>query len=185
MQQVEINGKTLTLPYSKGGKGHYFEILQKIVSQLDVMLEHHCKVLVFRLDLRLHERIENSDQLSRFFDRFKKSLKAFGHKRLGYIWCREQGKAGKPHYHVALIVNGNINQNPHYLIEEIRHHWEDRQVGTVWQPDNCSYRLNRGDNTQYQKVFDRLSYVAKVDTKGHKPKPANDFGGSRLQSKGR
>jgi len=141
--------------------------------------------LVFRVDLHLHEGTENSDQLSRFFRRLKKGLKPWGHKRLGYIWCREQDKAGKPHYHLALIVNGNINQNPHYLIKEIRYYWEDWQIGTVWQPENGFYRLSRGDLNTYQAVFNRLSYLAKVDTKGNKPKPANDYGGSRIQSKPR
>ena len=183
VQQVEINNKLLTLPYSKGGKGHYFEILQKIVDQLDVMLDYHCKVLIFRVDLHLHDDVNTSEQLSRFFRRFKKGLKRLGHKRIGYIWCREQDKAHKPHYHLAVIVNGNINQNPHYLVKDIRRYWEDWHVGSVWQPSKSFYRLSRGDLGLYQKVFNRLSYLAKVDTKGNKPKPANDYGGSRIQSK--
>jgi hypothetical protein len=182
-RQVEINNKLLALPYSKAGKGHYLEILQRIVEQLDVMLEYHCKLLIFRVDLHLHDEVDTSEQLSRFFRRFKKGLKGLGHIRVGYIWCREQDNASKPHYHLAVIVNGNINQNPHYLVETVRHYWTDWQVGTVWQPSKSFYRLPRGDLCIYQEVFDRLSYLAKVDTKGNKPKPANDYGGSRLKSK--
>ena len=183
MTQVEINGQAFTLPYSKGGKGHYYEILQKIVDQTDAMLSHHCKVLIFRIDLHLYDDTDNSEQLSRFFRRLKKGMKPWGHKRIGYIWCREQDKAGKPHYHLAVIVNGNINQNPYYLVQQARYYWEEWQIGTIWQPENSFYRLPRNDMNVYQEVFDRLSYLAKVDTKGHKPNSANDYGGSRIQLK--
>ena len=78
MTQVEINGQAFTLPYSKGGKGHYYEILQKIVDQTDAMLSHHCKVLIFRIDLHLYDDTANSEQLSRFFRRLKKRDEALG-----------------------------------------------------------------------------------------------------------
>lgn len=182
-EDVELCGKVLKLPPSKKGKGHYFEILQKLVSQMDAMLSHHCKLLIFRVDLHLHQKSGTSRQLSTFFRRLKRRLETRGVKRLGYVWCREQDQAEKQHYHVCFMVDGNIYRNPYHLIELIRDYWTDWQVGSIWQPKKSFYNLGRGDLIGYQEVFDRISYLAKVDTKGNKPKTSNDYGGSRIKPK--
>jgi len=180
---VELCGKVLKLPPSKKGKGHYFEILQKLVSQMDAMLSHHCKLLIFRVDLHLHEQSDTSEQLSKLFRRFKKRLTTKGIKRLGYVWCREQDQSDKHHYHVCFMIDGNKYRNPFHLIGLIRSYWSDGQVGSIWQPENSIYHLGRGDLQAYQEVFNRISYLAKVDTKGNKPKSSNDYGGSRIKPK--
>lgn len=180
-KQVVINNKTLSLWHRKNAKGHYLPILEKSVDQMDAMLSHHCKIMVFRLDLRMPEYTETNQTVSGFIKRYRKGLKSMGFKRLGYIWCREQASSDKQHYHVAFMVDANRYQQPHHLIELAEYYWECWTGGSVFIPKSPSRVIRRGDQAAYNECFNRLSYLAKVSTKDKRPEATNDYSASRLK----
>ncbi|WP_067866809.1 YagK/YfjJ domain-containing protein [Neptuniibacter marinus] len=182
-EHVVLKNRSFNLPKSKQGKGFYLPILDKSVGQIDAMLTYHCKLLIFRLDFHVFETSENSELISSFIHRLRSWLNRKGHKRLGYIWCREQDKSHLPHYHCVFIVDGNKNRHPLRLIQQIEHYWQGWEYGSVYTPKNCYYLLKRGDDARYQDVFLRVSYLAKVATKGNGSNTANDYSTSRIKPK--
>ncbi len=180
-KQVTLNGKLLNLPQSKQGKGHYLEILEVIVDQIDAMQSHHSRVLVLRVDLHLHEWTASNSVVSELISRFRKKLARRDIKRLGYIWCREQDGSDAQHYHFAFLIDGNKHRHPKRLIEEIQCIWDERQIGFTYVPKRCYTLLKRGDYVTYQKTFDRLSYLAKVATKSKRKATTNDYSASRIK----
>lgn len=180
---VVINGKALQLPISKQGKGHYLPILQITVDQLDAMLSHHCKVLVLRLDLRLHMGSPDNRVMSSFIHRYRNSLQNKGFKRIGYVWCREQDTSHAQHYHCVFLLDGNKARHPHNIIKAIEHLWEDWELGSVYTPGKCYRLLKRDDSDGYQTLFERLSYLAKVATKSNRAVTTNDYSASRIKPK--
>ncbi len=103
--------------------------------------------------------------------------------RLGFIWCREQEHSHAQHYHCVFILDGNKTRHPHRHIEQIEGLWEERQLGSVYTPKNCYIVLKRGDDEAYQRLFDRLSYLAKVATKNLRAPATNDYSTSRIKPK--
>lgn len=182
-QSVVLNGRVLQLPASKGGKGHYQPILARIVDQLDAMLSHHCKLLVFRLDFHLNGGTDNNRLMSEFIRRYRKWTKRQGYSRLGFIWCREQESSKAQHYHCVFIFDGNKTRHPHRHIRQIERLWDAFQQGSVFTPKNCYCVLKRDDDAAYQLLFDRLSYLAKVATKNIRPATTNDYSASRIKAK--
>ena len=179
---VDINGHSLQLPRSKAGEGHYWEILRAIVTQLDSMQARHSRLLVVVLGLSVWEYTPDNALLSRFFRKLRKRVRSkFGQGQLGYIWCREQDASDKQHYHLTLILNGNKNRHPKRIIELVEEIWGGWNQPKLHTPKHCYYLLKRGDERQLQNVFNRLSYIAKVATKGARPKTTNDYGSSRFK----
>ena len=151
---------------------------------MNAMLSHHCKILVYRLDLHPYESDTTNKEVSAFVRQYRQRLKrSLGINRLAYLWCREQNKSDKQHYHVAFMVDANKHQHPNLLIEMAKLYWEERDIGTLFIPKNCYQLVKRGDSKTYQSVFNRLSYLAKVFSKGKKAANTNDFEGSRIKPK--
>lgn len=181
---VELGGRSLELPMSKSNQGHFLPILAKIDDQVSAMLSHHSKVLVYRLDFRLYDYTESNEVMSSFLRRYSKTLRRISNiNRVAYLWCREQHKADHQHYHAAFIVDGNKHQRPGLLIDQAKTHWEDRDIGTLSIPKQCYTMLRRGDDEAYQRVFERLSYLAKVFSKGARGDTVNDYSTSRIKPK--
>jgi len=121
--------------------------------------------------------------MSDFIRRYRKYMARHGVNRLGYLWCREQATKDKPHYHCVFFVNGHLHRHPHNLIEQARYYWETRECGSLATPQNPYLIIRRGDDGAYQQVFDRMSYLAKVVTKGHRSPTTNDYSSSRIKPK--
>ncbi|UTV98793.1 inovirus-type Gp2 protein [Marinomonas rhizomae] len=148
------------------------------------MLSHHCKVLVYRLDMSTYDYSPSNKELSDFIKRYRQRLqRSLGLKRVAYLWCREQNKSDKQHYHLAFIVDANKHQRPSLLIEIAKIYWNDMDIGTIHTPKNCYRVLKRNDSKTYQLVFERLCYLAKVFSKGKKSPTTNDYEGSRIKPK--
>lgn len=172
------------LPKSKASKGHYFEVLLSIHRQLQVMLSYHCKVLVVRFDLHLHDFTGCNSPVSKFFRKLHKRLGvSFKQLRFGFVWCREHSEAAAQHYHCAIMLNGNKTQHPHSVLQLIELVWVGWGHPKPFTPKSCFYRVGRGDEEVYRRAFKRLSYLAKVDTKGKRPATTADYGSSRLKPK--
>lgn len=182
--EINLGGQVFNLPAAKAGKGRYVEILTALKNQLDAMLSYHCKVLVLRFDLHLNEATTDNALISRFMRKLRKRISVkFGINRFGFVWVREQACAKTQHYHLALYLNGNQLRHPHnmlLLIEDIWQRWGQPKPHT---PQNCYYLLTRVDKQAYEAAFARLSYLAKVDTKGSRADATNDYSASRLKPK--
>ena len=184
--QVCLGARTLTLPFSKNNEGHFLPILAKIESQVSAMLSHHCKILAVRLDLHVYDQSSTNEVISKLIRWLRKHLQQrLGLSNVGYIWCREQGKASKQHYHLVVMVDANKHRHPTTLVNLVCRYWQAKDIGTVWIPKHCYYVIKRGDDEAFQKLFNRLSYLAKVATKApiNRNATSNDYEGSRVKFK--
>jgi len=183
---IEING--LLLPVWGGKKGKFTHILEAIYHQMNNMLSHHSRVLLVRSDLHLHDYTQNSELLSDFIRKLRKRLKAkYKLTRLGYIWVRERNISNNTkqaqHYHLALMLDGNKVQHPgniHKLIESIWQNWDQPKPFT---PKNSYYKIQRGNQHQFNNAFKRCSYFAKVVTKEDKAPQTNHYSASRIKQR--
>lgn len=100
--------------------------------------------------------------------------------KLRYVWSKEFGVGnGRPHYHVAIMVNGDLYRPFRYfrpgaksLPGMIIQAWADALGIVGWEAVGLVYSPSRGamsfgpDNYQSQlEAFQRMSYVCKVRTK--------------------
>ena len=113
-----------------------------------------------------------------------------------YVWVKERHEALQDHYHVALFFNhdryfhlGDYNQFGNNLSTKISTAWASalgieafQAASLVHFPQNTPYYcldMNAANfHPVYQSVFNRLSYLAKVDTK-HYGDHSHSFGCSR------
>lgn len=183
---IILGDRPLDLPISKANKGFYIQILTKIDDQLRAMLSHHCKVLVFRVDLHLHNQSNDNQVMTTFIMRYRKRLqKGLGLSRVGYVWCREQDKANQHHYHLAVMVDGNKHQRAGKLISLIKYYWDELHIGKTTVVEKCYVMVGRDSEEAYQMAFERICYLAKVYSKSPNQRnaSANDYEGSRIKCK--
>ena len=58
--------------------------------------------------------------ISTFINRQKQRIKrTYKTKDIGHVWKREKEKAKKQHYHVYLIIDGDVIQNPLKKLEQL------------------------------------------------------------------
>lgn len=148
-----------------------------------------------RFDLRLPDDFAWSDTevITRFFRSLHRLLdqadlqktlegKRVHPHRLHYCWVREWGGGGKPHYHVALMLNrdryrtlGAFSADEGNLSARIKQAWASAlqrpiadSARLVEFPKNAEYHLlcnSRSYQEDVSALFYRLSYFAKADTK--------------------
>lgn len=193
----KFNGKTIFTDKEKGW-GCREDILEKIDQRIEHATEKRSKTLCTRMDFRFprnsHPPKDNS-RMTKFLSTYNKDLKRSGDDPQ-YVCVREQSREKHQHYHLMLLTNQRNHQSPHSFIEKAEKHWAaanglDNAKGLV---DHCtksrkgekqpnSYRLNRNDDNfegVKDKCFKRCSYLAKVNTKGKKPKFKREVLCSRL-----
>ena len=191
--RLSLDGADLRVYYDNG-QGLYLEIIEAAKEQLDAMLSHHARVLVIRLDIRQHDYTADNKPMSRFMAKLVKRLKRrYQFQRVGFIWVREVGEGKEKekeeekeeekqqHYHLALMLDGRTVRHPARVIElaeEIAEGWDWPKPYTC---ENCYYLIHRKDAGQYQEALYRISYMAKVRTKGLKAIPANNSGRSAVK----
>lgn len=172
------------------------EYLQALYSTMQKTLGDYPRVMAFRIDTTIPTEI--SDRMSLedhrgLSARFLASLKAIiKHDRkckrqngwvpdtkVRYVWCREVGCNGKPHYHFFFLLNRDAYHMPgkacspnENLISRVSRAWYSA-LGIVWNPqepwvhvpDKPFYRIDRGDAKGFQEAFYRASYLCKAETK--------------------
>lgn len=160
---------------------------------IECALEDYPEVFVQRLELMLPQ--DNLNEPERLIERFFSSLRSkidasqrqsrdFGKRahstKVRYVWCREFSTTGKPHYHVAILLNkqsywrlGDYDFNRGNLYSMIVEAWlsalrlprVDHYVPLVHITQRGSYLMRRDDPEAIDCVFNRLSYLCKADTK--------------------
>lgn len=172
------------------------QYLERLHTTLGLALEEYSRVFAFRVDLRFpagldHCAAEYSNQvLERFFRSFKerilhnrnmaKKANKYAHdSTVRYFWVREEGKGGKPHYHVAFFLNhdafnslGKFEGGRDNMFNRLQGAWAsalrvpvEAVRGLVEIPANPSYYLRRNDLLGGGEFFYRASYLCKVATK--------------------
>ena len=170
--------------------GVYSKDLKKMLDQLEAMLSYHNKLMMIRFDLHLKRHSKDNTLISKYFNRLNSSiLKRFKLKRYAYVWCREHNKSLSQHYHVALLVDGNKYQSPHYVLEFCKAKWEalGQHFSYCWSEHRVVNRQHvnivRGNWSDYQEVIYWLSYLAKSNTKTNRLSTTNKYSTSRLKRK--
>jgi hypothetical protein len=178
---INLNGEELSINASDK-YGVYKEIIIGFVSQLDIALSIHKRLLVHRIDLHTTYYTPNNKIISRFMNRIKQWLKRnYGLDNIGYIWVREKERAKHQHYHLALLLNGDKIRHPKRLNETLKEKW--LPYGHIPVIKSPYYFIDKHNHKEMRgKVIYRVSYLAKVRGKGYRDGQANDYQTSRLKS---
>lgn len=151
------------------------EYLSALKHTIELAMAEYPRVLAFRVDLRLPQGIHLPDYaytnqvISRFFESFTRRIKYHQGKvgergyargcKVRYVWSREIGQAGKPHYHLLILLNrdayytvGRLRSEKINNIRRMEDAWAsalglsvDQVVGLVNIPEDAEYRINRHD----------------------------------------
>jgi hypothetical protein len=106
----------------------------------------------------------------------------YGIKKVGYQWVREQESVKKQHYHLALILDGDLIQYPSKINKIFRGKWLPN--GSMYIPKNCFYRIDKHNLKEVrEKVIYRVSYNAKSRGKQYRPAQTKNSCSSRLKAK--
>jgi hypothetical protein len=180
------------------GQGPFIEqYLQQTLATLQRALADYPRLLAVRFDLRyphnqaLADYAYSSAVISRFVESLKAKIK-YNRSRAAeinqrvhdtvvrYVWVKEYGVEGRPHYHFLLLVNkdafhtlGQFNSDFENLYTRIVSAWASalrltpcEASGLVHIPNNAIYRINgREGSDVLSDLFYRVSYLCKVDTK--------------------
>ena len=169
----------------------------------------HPRTFAFRVDLRFPSDWDFGDSsgnepLERFFASLRakilhnRKLRAeeseHAHSTaLSYVWCREIGEQGVPHYHLVIVLNRDAffklgkfkigRKNLYNLLVEA---WASslgllaqEAVGLVHIPENHAYKLTSDDRDTFNDFFYRVSYLCKAETKQFGD-GSHSFGTSRI-----
>jgi hypothetical protein len=178
------------------------EYLFRLKQTIDLALDQHSRVLAFRVDLRLPLGIDLPDYaytnevISRFIDSFKAKIEhnraksrernPYAHdSKVRYVWAREIGERGRPHYHLLILLNqeayytvGWLKSKASNINNRMKEAWAsalglsvDEVRGLVNIPPNAEYRIVRnvrsGDVDELPALFYRASYLCKAATKSY------------------
>ena len=176
------------------------KILNEIERQFQYAEATKSKSYFMRYDVRLPEGLDHTDNglFREFQSKFIKNRSRKGFKPQ-YVAVREQSKEKHQHYHVALWLDGQKTQNIHDHITTAERLWNktlglpDRENGYGLIDDCTKSRsgtkqingvMLRRDDPEYASkkddCFRRVSYLAKVNTKGNTPKGQRELFSSRI-----
>ncbi|WP_150430366.1 inovirus Gp2 family protein [Dechloromonas sp. CZR5] len=190
------------------------EYLSRALCVTRLALLKHRKTFAFRVDLHFPANwsfgTNDNKPLERFIASFK--AKIFHNRKLraeqsrlahstevSYIWCREIGEHGVPHYHLAILLNrdaffklGKFKIGRKNLFNLLVEAWASalgllvqEAVGLVHIPENHAYELTRDDTDDmddmdaFNDFIYRVSYLCKAETK-HFGDGVHSFGTSRI-----
>ena len=195
-------------PVQTGRGALLSEYLDRLALVLESSVNQYGRVFAFRLDLRFPElqlsQLFNSNVVvERFFASFKakikhnrskaKELSPYAHDSVvRYVWCREYGRHGVPHYHLVILLNndafctlGKFEMDRDNLFNRLHEAWASalglsvtNVIGLVELPRNPFYLLRRDDPESIAQFFYRASYLCKADTKQYGDR-IHCFGSSR------
>lgn len=172
------------------------EYLNRLYQTVGRALTQYPRVFAFRFDLRLPAETQLPDfvctnqVIERFMESFKakiahnrsqaRQLNKYAHdSKVRYVWAREQGQHGKPHYHLAILLNrdaftalGKFETGRDNMFNRLEQAWAsalglsvEAVRGLVELPRNPCYHLNLGELGGQAEFFHRASYLCKAATK--------------------
>lgn len=185
-------------------------IVGHVERQFHYARESHNKVLLIRFDVRFPAEGYLYGGGNQEISSLIKSLKASFAAQLRdiqYAWARERIDSQHPHYHVMLLVNGAVMQNPYGLLRKTDEIW-NRILGGEYRGliEFCDHRCMGHKTTgsvmmrrpsseaegvelmrqqqAYQAAYSdaiwRASYLAKSFSKDETPHRKRTFGCSQI-----
>ena len=177
---IDINGEQIRINIGWNIGGVYFEIIERMIKQLDIVIQIHSRVLVHQFILPINYYTPNNKLISNLMKNLRQRIdRIYGIKKIGYAWVREQEKSKKQHYHVALFLDGNKIQHPKKLNDIIEKMWAPH--GSFTKIRNPYYYINKDDNATRLEAIWRISYYAKIRGKGYRDSQAKDYQTSRVK----
>jgi hypothetical protein len=186
------------------------EYLHRLHHTMVSALDQYRRVFAFRLDLRLPAGQSpraisyGNEAIDRFIESFKAKIRhnrqmasrenKYAHDSVvRYVWTREVGQHGRPHYHLAIFLNydafcslGRFSPGRDNMFNRLQDAWAsalglqtDAVVGLVEIPKNPYYHLQRDDSKGIAEFFFRASYLCKAATKSY-GNGSHGFGASRI-----
>jgi hypothetical protein len=197
---LHYEGTFETLPVMVDKGPFVMEYLCRLKRTIDQALAQYSRVLAFRVDLRLPQDIDIPDHaytnqvVSRFIASFNAKIEHNLDKarernhyardcKVRYVWAREVGGGGMPHYHLLILLNrdayytvGRLRSERANNISRMEEAWAsalglslDQVRGLVHIPENPEYRIDRyvrpGNEDELPALFHRASYLCKTATK--------------------
>lgn len=172
------------------------QYLNRLQQTMQCALAQYPRVFAFRVDLRLPMGIQPPDYaytnevIERFIGSFKAKTKhnrsmarqsnPYAHdSKVRYVWAREKGQHGKPHHHLAILLNydafnslGKFELGRDNMFNRLGEAWAsalglsvEAVGGLVEIPNNPYYHLHRDDLVGQALFFHRTSYLCKSATK--------------------
>lgn len=185
------------------------EYLWRLYDTMWSALDQYSRVFAFRVDLRLPTSgmlpsyAFTNEVIGRFLESFKAKIKhnrrmakrtnPYAHGcEVRYVWGRELGEEGRPHYHLVILLNrdafhtlGRFTSERSNMFNRLEEAWasalrlsREAVVGLVHIPENPVYRLSRADEEGQADFFYRASYLCKAATKTYGDRQ-HGFGASR------
>lgn len=176
-------------PFIKQYLGRLLETMQRTLNE-------YSRVLAFRVDLRFPAGTQSPDcvytneVIGDFLESFKAKIEHNRHKarqrnkhahdsRVRYVWAREVGQHGKPHYHLVILLNRDaFNALGYYIpgrnniFNRLQQAWAnalgltiEEAAGLVHIPVEARYELDRDKSESQADFFYRASYLCKSATK--------------------
>ena len=178
-------------------KGPFIQqYLNRLQQTMQYALAQYPRVFAFRVDLRLPMGIQLPDSaytnqvIERFIESFKakirhnrsmaRQLNPYAHdSKVRYVWAREHGQHGKPHHHLAILLNydafsalGKLESGRDNMFNRLEGAWAsalglsvEAVRGLVEIPQNPYYHLYRDEIAGQAAFFRRASYLCKSSTK--------------------
>ncbi|MDH0894611.1 MULTISPECIES: inovirus Gp2 family protein [unclassified Pseudomonas] len=178
------------------------EYLSDLKRTIDSAMAEYPRVLAFRVDLRLPQEKDlpsyacTNQVISRFFESFTRKIQYDQDRvrkrnryargcNVRYVWARETGESGRPHYHLLILLNrdayytmGRLGSARVNMISRMEESWANaleisvRQAkGLVHIPEHAEYRVDRNvhadDEDELPALFYRASYLCKAATKSY------------------
>ena len=206
----------LGLPVQKDLEQLHAHYLERIHDLLIDCLKEHPRWTVIRVDLHVSgSQIIPETVIKRFIGSLKAQLNhvrkvaQYSGKRgydpmLRYVWVREWSQAGKPHYHLALLINRDayFSLGNYSRLNDLEREYDEMLAGRIYKAWGVALGVDwrvsksgvyfperpvsalRGSGVnalrQLYGVFYRLSYFAKLATKRY-GEDGRNFGMSQLR----
>ena len=180
-QSYQINGQC------------YTSILMAYKHTVDDFMVSYPRVFLCQLILRPPSYTDNNRLLSKHLlpNLIKHLKRQYKTKSIGYAWVREVSKQDNLHYHLCLLMDGEIISNSYKLIKLVtefcgEHRWGWKKPALQCDPfksvNRPYYNLDKQDsefNQHYRAMLYHLSYHAKTRDKGRRSKTSNDHSVSK------
>lgn len=206
---LHYDSSYLGLPIQCDKGPFILEYLQRLHQTMNRAIDQYRRVFAFRIDLHHppgsipHDLSNDNQIIERFIESFKAKIRhnrqlalrenKYAHDTVvRYVWTREVGQHGRPHYHLTILLNfdafstlGTYSLGRDNMFNRLHEAWASALgllsgsvVGLVHIPENPYYPLHRDDSQSIAKFFYRASYLCKSATKSF-GNGSHGFGASR------
>jgi hypothetical protein len=185
-KQHQLNSKTFSYngidwKINSGCKNYFVNRrhLEGMLRLIDIMLSHHTRIFVVRLELHCHVDQPDNKNFTQFIKRAKRALKRkYKVNRIGFIACREKETAKGPHYHVALLIDAKKVNSEYGVYQVVNEYWLEGNISYAKYTERLPVRRN--DKVSQQGLIYALSYLTKTRGKGYTGPNVQGFMTSRL-----